>query len=380
MNSKYLNDLVRYVFIIFRFAFILLVFTFFAVLFFYVVKYAYPFIIAFVLALLINPIVDYLETRTPLPRSLASLLAILSFMSLILGAIVFLVIEMINGLNDLSHTIPSHIKWLSHHLQASFSSHILPLWERITHIISTLNEGQQKTIEANIQELGQKLASALGDVGQSIVTVLTHFVVSFPSFLTVLSFVLMATFFISKDWYKIHRYIHKKIPTTFLDNVVSIGLDLRKALRGYVKAQMTLMVITGVTIFIGLILLRVDHALTIAIVAMLVDILPYLGTGTLLIPWGVSTFLTGNYFLTIGIGSLYAITVLQRQMIEPKILSTSIGSNPLLTLISLFVGFKLMGIMGIVLGPVCLITLTTIAHSGIILTVWHYILGKGSPH
>ncbi|GGE51999.1 sporulation integral membrane protein YtvI [Pullulanibacillus camelliae] len=379
MNSKYLNDIVRYLFILFRFVFILSLSILCITLFYYVIKYAYPFLIAFLAALLINPLVNFLEEKWHLKRGLATLLALLIILATFCSMAVLLVIEMINGIAELTAVVPQNIQWLSMDLQHIFTKHIMPLWERLTHMVNTLNEGQQKTIQANIQEIGQRLAEWLSLLGQSIVKTLTNIVLSIPSLLTILVFILMGTFFINKDWYKMLRFFKHKIPLDFQKSTEAIFHELRRSLQGYIRAQFILMTLTGLTVFFGLSLLRVQHALTISVFAMLIDIMPYLGTGTLLIPWGLYTYLTQDYFLTIGIASLYAITIIQRQLLEPKLVSSSIGSNPLMTLVALFIGFKLFGIMGLVLGPICLIALTAFFHSGIFVDLFHFITGKNRP-
>jgi len=379
MNSKYLNDIIRYLFILFRLVFILSLSILCLTLLYYVTKYAYPFLIAFFAALLINPLVNFLEEKGRLKRGLATLLAILILLTTFCSLTILLVIEMINGIAELTAVIPKNIQWLSMNLQDIFSKHIMPLWEHLTRMINTLNEGQQQTIQDNIQEIGQRLAEWLSMLGQSIVKSLTTIILSIPSLLTVLVFILMGTFFINKDWYKMLRLFKHKIPLDFQKSTEAIFQELRRSLRGYVRTQCILMTLTGLTIFFGLTLLRVQHALTISIFAMLIDIIPYLGTGTLLIPWGFFTYLTHDYFLTIGIASLYAITIIQRQLIEPKLLSSSIGSNPLMTLIALFIGLNLFGILGLVLGPICLILLTAFFRSGMLLDLWQFIAGKKRP-
>jgi len=342
-------------------------------------KYAYPFLIAFFAAFLINPLVNFLEEKGRLKRGVATLVTILVLLTIFCLVTILLVIEMINGVAELTTVIAQNIQWLSMNLQDIFSKHILPLWEHVTRMINTLNEGQQKTIQNNIQEIGQRLAEWLSMLGRSIIKSLTNIILSIPSLLTILIFILMGTFFINKDWYKMLRYFKHKIPVDFQKSTEAIFQELKRSLHGYIRTQCILMMLTGVTIFLGLSLLRVQHALTISVFAMLIDAIPYLGTGTLLIPWGLFTYLSHNYFLTIGIASLYALTIIQRQLIEPKLLSSSIGSNPLMTLIALFIGLNLFGIIGLILGPICLIILTAFFRSNILLDLWQFIVGKQRP-
>jgi len=131
-----------------------------------------------------------------------------------------------------------------------------------------------------------------------------------------------------------------------------------------------------VIILIGLLILRIDYAITIALIAGIVDILPYLGTGIIFVPWIIYMAISGNIGLAIGLGVLYLVVLVQRQIMEPKILSSNIGMDPLATLISLFVGFKLIGFLGLIVGPVSLVILTTLYRARVFHDLWNYIKGE----
>ena len=100
---------------------------------------------------------------------------------------------------------------------------------------------------------------------------------------------------------------------------------------------------TTVIVLIGLLILRVPYAITIAIITGVVDLLPYLGTGAVFVPWVIYVFFTGDTAFAIGLLILYIVVIVQRQIMEPKVLSSNIGLDPLATLVALFVGFKLFG-------------------------------------
>jgi len=155
----------------------------------------------------------------------------------------------------------------------------------------------------------------------------------------------------------------------------SVFVDLKRALLGFLKAQLTLVSITTVIILIGLIILRVDYAITIALVTGIVDIIPYLGTGLVFVPWIIYEVITGQMPQAIGLTVLYIIVLVQRQIMEPKILSSSIGLDPLATLVALFVGFKLIGFLGLIVGPVTLVIISTLNKAGVFADLWSFIKG-----
>src|SRR5690625_4937429 len=122
--------------------------------------------------------------------------------------------------------------------------------------------------------------------------------------------------------------------------------------------------------------MQVEHALSIALIIWIVDFLPYVGAILVFLPWVIYCFSTGDIFLGVGLSILYGLIVLQRQLIKPKILSSSIGISPLMTLITLYVGFKLIGFIGIFLGPLTFILLKIFHETGILQDVWNFILGR----
>src|SRR5699024_5381511 len=109
-----------------------------------------------------------------------------------------------------------------------------------------------------------------------------------------------------------------------------------------------------------LLILRVEHALSIALIVWIVDFFPYIGAILIFLPWALYSFFTGDIFLGTGLSILYGLIVLQRQLIKPKILSSSIGISPLLTLFTMYVGFNLIVVIGIVIGALIFIILNIV--------------------
>lgn len=170
--------------------------------------------------------------------------------------------------------------------------------------------------------------------------------------------------------------MQRHIPETVHVRMNQIYVGLQKALLGFLKAELKLTFITAVTVFIGLTIMQVKHALTIALVIWVVDFFPYIGSILVIAPWAIYNFVTGNFFLGIGLSILYGIIVIQRQLIKPKILSSSIGISPLWTLLTMYVGFKLIGIFGLIFGPLSFILLKIFYDIGILADMWNYITGK----
>ena len=135
---------------------------------------------------------------------------------------------------------------------------------------------------------------------------------------------------------------------------------LRSALGGYFRAQGWLLLVTLAIVAVGLLILRRRNALALALMIAVVDALPVFGAGTILIPWGILSLLRGQTSLAVGLLLLYAIASLTRTLLEPRFLGRQIGLHPLLTLAALYAGFRLFGIVGMILVPVGVILLKQI--------------------
>lgn len=369
MNATYLHRSLRFLVVI---GIIILGFL----SLYYLSKVTYPFIIGLVIAFLMNPLVNFFERKARMPRALAVLVSLVLIFAVFAGLITLLIAEIVSGADYLSKVVPSHLETLIDYIEHFFASQIIPLYNQLTSMFNNLETGQQNTILENIENVGKTIGTTLGDFIQNFFERIPTIVSWFPNAATVLIFSLLATFFISKDWSRLSAMAGKLVPTKAKSSSQTVFTDLKRALFGFVKAQLTLISITTIIILIGLLILRVDYAITIALVTGIVDIIPYLGTGLIFVPWIIYEALVGEITLAIGLGVLYIIVLVQRQVMEPKVLSSNIGLDPLATLIALFVGFKLIGFLGLIVGPVTLVLITTLHRANVFRDLWAFIKGK----
>ncbi|WP_416827887.1 sporulation integral membrane protein YtvI [Ectobacillus polymachus] len=344
-------------------------------LFLYVSGLVYPFIIALIIAYMINPIVNFLDRKMRFPRSLAVFVTLILVFGAIIGLVFLLVTEGIAAANYLLVILPEKFPQFLSYLQDILVHNIMPLYNDLSMKFSRLGASQQQTITTNIQTLSTSLSQNVKDILTAILAGLTNFLSALPSIATVLIFSLLATFFISNDWHRIGNVCKKIIPQKVHGYGITIFKDLQKALFGYLKAQFTLISMTTLIVLIGYLILRVPYAITVALVTGIVDLLPYLGTGTIFVPWILYSWFTGDTSFALGLLVLFIVVIVQRQLIEPKILSSNIGMDPLATLVALFVGFKLFGFLGLIIGPVTLVLITTLYKANVFHDIWTFIKG-----
>ncbi|WP_202080755.1 sporulation integral membrane protein YtvI [Caldalkalibacillus salinus] len=343
---------------------------------YYVLPLIYPFIIGILFALIFNPFVSVLERRAKFPRWLAVTVAIILLLAVLSTIVTLVILEIVAEVNRLSETLPGYVEEYVIRIQDFVLNDLLVFYDQFTAFYSSLEPDVQQSIEEETQELANQAATMGKDAVQSVFNGVLNFIGSVPNMATAFIISLLASFFISKDWPSHIRNYVNIVPEGIRHRTGAVFKDLKKALFGFVKAQLTLISITFVIVLIGFFILRIEYALTLALIIGVVDLLPYLGTGLVFIPWIVYLFINGDYSLVIGLSILYGIVVIQRQMMEPKILGTNVGLDPLLTLIALFVGFKLFGMLGLIIGPVSMVILGALHRAGVFKDIWTFIKGK----
>ncbi|MBH0170848.1 MAG: sporulation integral membrane protein YtvI [Bacillota bacterium] len=341
---------------------------------YYVSAILYPFIAGAIIALMINPFVDFIVDRFKVNRALAVILSILGLLGVIVLLLTLLIQEMMTGFAYIAHELPAYIQELVFYFERSFKTNVLPLYQDLLSIYSKLGTDQQETVMDNIEKIGTGITTNASSMTQAVINSVSLMIVSLPTFLTVFIFSLLAAFFISKDWYRLTGFLNALFPEKLIHTVTTVYVELRKALFGFLKAQLTLISITACIVLVGLLLMRIDYAVTISVLIGAIDLLPYLGTGAVFLPWIAYCFLTGNYTLTIGLSILYGVVVIQRQIMEPKLLSQTIGLDPLATLVSLFAGFQLLGFIGLIIGPVILVVIRALYEAKFFHELYQFVM------
>lgn len=337
----------------------------------------YPFLIALLIALLIHRPVTFMTAKFRFPRWLSVIIALLLLMLFTAGAVTLIVSETVVEIGDLAKMLPGFAAELAQYLQQTISQDFLMgLYSQVQWLYNQLDVNYQDKIDITI---GKGISSVTQAGQQLIVTFLDNLknvLVSLPSLATVSVISLMGAFFISKDFFLWEKRFRRILPGGVNNRLDQIFRDLKGALFGFLKAQLTLISLTAAIVIIGLLILHVEYAVTIGLITGLVDLLPYLGTGTVFIPWIVYMFFKGNYSLVIGLSILYGVVLIFRQIIEPKVVAENVGLDPLLTLVALFVGLQLFGFLGLIIGPVSLVMINALVKADVFSDVWRYIKGK----
>lgn len=314
--------------------------------------YAAPFIIAFGISSLMEPIIRLLMKKLKLSRKAAapiSLLAILSSFGVIL---VLVIIKLIAEIRSISHILPKSISELYENISTLVS--------KGTDIYNWLPSEITDNIGSVISNISNSLVNLLNTILKGVFEGAFATAISIPEALVFTIATILSTYFISSDRDKIYSFFKSQLPESWVNKFISIKNDMFSALFGYIRAQLILMSITFTELFIGFSFIHIKYALLLAFVISIVDALPILGTGGILIPWSIYELLNGNLRMAVSLVIIYVIVLIVRQLIEPKILGQQIGIHPLLTLIAMYAGLKLIGFAGLILGPVTVLVLKNI--------------------
>jgi len=373
MDPEWIRNVSRF----FRFIWVILWISILIWLIKFSLPLLYPFLFGLIIAWVINRPVDLLEERSKLPRWASVSIVLTIAILIVAGLFTLLIAQLIVETGHLIAILPHQIQEATEYINRFITKEIITGFYNNLHLYySSLNEGYKTSIESYVSEGLSKIAKAGTFIIHAILNGLQAFLTSLPNAATVIVISILAAFFISKDFYKLKERFYRTLPP-FLEGRISIVAgDLKKALFGFVKAQFTLISITGFIVIVGLLILRVNYAFTIGIVTGIVDLLPLLGTGSIFVPWIIYLFIKGNYGLVIGLSILYAVVVIQRQIMEPKIVADNIGLDPLITLMAIFVGLKLLGVLGLIIGPVTVVILNALINANIFQDLWNYIKGK----
>lgn len=305
----------------------------------------YPFLIAFILAYLLNPAVCYLESKG-LSRSLSILLLyIILFTTVVLGG-GRLVPLLVSDLESFSSELP----------------HILEKGQDLFYLVqshyqnSTLPYSMRVAIDDSLSSLLQEGQNFTRSLAQGVMSLITHFIG--------LAITPILAFYLLHDWYQVKDVFRRLLPSHWQNEILLALKDIDKVLNGVIRGQITVAVIVGVLVSSGLHLLHVPFALLIGIVAGILDIVPYFGAFIGAAP-AIALALLESPLLALKVTLLFFfIHQLEGSIISPKILGESVGLHPLTVIFFLFAGGELFGIIGMLLGvPVAAVGKVIFKHS-----------------
>lgn len=309
-----------------------------------------PFVTGWIIALIASPLVHFFEKRLKIRRKAGTAFVIISVIALVILAGYLIGAQLVEQIAEFIGDVPK----LWEAAQEDFAQ----IGEKLSVALKYLPAELQLTINSITGNVQEYFGGIMESISEPTITALGNFVGSLPNIvISVIMSLLFAYFYVADKGY-LSGLLEKAIPDSVLVRLQMIKRGLTKAVGGYFKAQLKIEVWMYLLLGIGFFILQVKYAFLIAIGVAILDLLPFFGTGTVLIPWAIIKFLSADYKMVIGLLIIWGVGQLARQLIQPKIVGDSVGLAPIPTIILLFVGYRVAGVIGMIIAvPIGIIIL-----------------------
>lgn len=334
---------------------------FFAVLIFLAWRFIWPvllpFILAFIIASFLQKPSEKLAGKVHCQTKWAGILLLLVFYLLIFGAFFM-------GGGQIFSTVSNFIT----NLPRFYQSTIVPFLDSVSlalgDMLADTDASLAGEVQMGLQQFEQNIGETLSSLSVSALRIFSGFVTGVPSVVIRLIIMIVSSFYMTSDYQRIMDLAGKYLP----EKVKKAGKDIKQygwnILKAYLKSYSLLFLLTFVELTVGLLILRVPYAVGVALAIAIFDILPVLGTGGILLPWMVVMLVMGDYPFAAGLLILYIVITIVRNSLEPRIVGKQVGLHPLITLIAMFTGLELAGIVGMILVPLTVVILVNMEKNG----------------
>ncbi|MFD0672970.1 sporulation integral membrane protein YtvI [Cohnella sp. GCM10027633] len=312
-----------------------------------------PFLLALVTAIFLEPLTTLMIRKAKMNRLVASTISSTIFTIVLLGLMALIGIKLVNEFADFLKKTPDILD--------NASTYIKDLLEDLQSYTS----GGAAPVPDQLEDWLTNLTDALGSLATNVSAGLVGFVSGVPDIFIFFIVYLVAVYLFTLSMPMMKTSFLNLFEDKSKGQVEEVLVSLRKSVFGFLRAQLLLSVVTYIISFIGLLIIGTGYPLAIALLIVVVDILPVLGTGSVLVPWAIYQLVVGDIFIGVGLIVLFLVITVVRRIIEPKILGDAVGIGALSALISLYVGYELVGIIGVFLGPIIVIVFSAMRKAGL---------------
>lgn len=314
-----------------------------------------PFLLGFLIAAVVQPAARFAQRHWHISKRAAGLILALLLILGILALCAVVLARLVLTVTPMVQQLPGFIQSLSVQIHQTTAG--------VISSTSRVSPALARNISVGIQNLSAELMKA-SHYANHLLSFARSLLSGLPGILFGIAVTILSACFFSMDYETIRDFFLRQLPEKYRDMVVDIKLFFFRSVGRLLRAYAFLMLVTFLELAVGLILLHVPNAILFAVLIAVVDILPVLGTGTILVPWVIITLLFGNIPLAIGLAVLYAIIATVRTFLEPKVVGDRIGLYPLITLFAIFLGLKFAGVTGMFLFPLIALTIKRLNDTG----------------
>lgn len=324
---------------IIKFLYFILILGIIVFIFKYALPVLFPFIVAFSISLILRHPVDFISKYFKINRKFVGVLLLLFLYGSISFVFIFFGTKLFRYIGELFQKLPE-----------IYATNIEPALNiiiyKIQDIIPELN------VVLDLESISKYIMNIINSISLSAVNLIASIATKIPSFLVKFIFAIIASFLCTLDYYKVTGFIMRQFPERVQEIIINVKQNIFGTILKFIKAYSILMLVTFIQLSIGLTIFNIQNAITLAAIFSMLDVLPAIGVGGLLIPWSIIEFIKGNYNLAVGLLIIYGIIAIVRSILEPKVIGKQIGLNPLITLTSMFLGAEILGFFGIFIFPI----------------------------
>ena len=315
-----------------------------------------PFLLALIAAAALNPLVKKLQKMLGWNRQVLTLLLLFLIFGLLGGGLALLVYAAAGQLVSLVQNwggLLDSLQAVMDQLEALFA-------RLLTLVPPQVNEIVENAGDSLFQWLSEAAPAALGNLGLEA----GERAMGLPAFLVALVIFIMATFLLTADYpYLRSRYV-QHLDEGLLRFLGQLRTTALGAFGGYVKAEFLLSVGVFFILLAGFFLIRQPYGLLLSLGLAVMDFIPIIGAGTVMVPWAFVALFTGDFTAAVELMAIWGVIALFRRVMEPKFVGDQTGLSPILSLVSIYVGMKLAGVLGMVFGPVVVLVILNLAGMG----------------
>ena len=322
----------------------------------WLIGFLVPFVIGWIIASIAAPLVNWLEKRLKIVKRLGSALIVILVLAVIVLALYFGISRLVIEIRELIRNFPA--------IYAQLEAGLRQIGDTLSGVFERLPAGVQRGWITAVENLDQYVGDLVSNISEPTMAVAGNIARSVPSYLLSFLVAVLSAYFFTVQREEVIQWFKKVFPSAVTKRMTLVMDNLKYAVGGYFKAQFKIMAVVFLILLVGLGLLGTGYFVLVALLIAFLDFLPFFGTGTAMIPWAVYTFFMGDYKLTVALAVIYVITQAVHQLLQPKLVGDSVGLNPLVTLLLLYIGYRFGGILSMILAVPVGMVLINMCQSG----------------
>lgn len=325
---------------------------------YFVLPVSLPLLAAFITSLLLTPLVKLLQNKFSLSHKLSVMIVFLIFITLLGFTALFITTKVVTEAIQLIDNAPRYLNEISVAWK-HFEQHIIAASERFPQALTQIIGGQiQDAIDYASTEIGNFIT----------IEKVTDFVKSVPSYLISFLVYLIALFLFLIELPNLKERFFNLLSDKTAEKVRFMGIRLTGVTFGFFKAQFLVSIVIFVVTLIGLLFIKPQVAIIMSLFVWVIDFIPIIGSIVIMAPWSIYYYITGDAGTGTELAILAIILLIIRRTVEPKVMGNHMGLSPLATLIAMYIGLKLVGFLGVIIGPLLLIAFSAAKEAGLIKT------------